>query len=124
LETIIEISDSVYTFYEATDHIDLNKYLTVKEYETGRPQYDRVTLLKVVLFAFMECGYSSLRNIEKLCKTDIRFIWLLQGLSAPNFMTIDSFINNDLNRSIEEVSCEINEYIFEKEKSGHGAYLH
>ena len=35
------------------------------------------TLLKVILFAFMENGYESLRKIEKLCKTDIRFMWLL-----------------------------------------------
>ena len=52
------------------DHIDLNKYLSIEGRRTGRPRYDEVTLLKVILFAFMENGYESLRRIEKLCKTD------------------------------------------------------
>lgn len=115
LERIIEISDPVYTFCEVMDHIDLNKYLVVEEHKTGRPQYDRITLLKVVLFAFMEYGYSSLREIEKLCKVDIRFMWLRQDLPSLSFMTIDNFLNDDLNRSIEEIFVEINSYVFGRE---------
>lgn len=115
LERIIVISDPVYTFCEVMDHIDLNKYLVVEENKTGRPQYDRTTLLKVVLFAFMENGYSSLREIEKLCKVDIRFMWLRQDLPSLTFMTIDNFINNDLKKSVEEIFLEINAYVFERE---------
>ncbi len=115
IERIIEITDPVYTFCEVVDHIDLNKYLVVKERRTGRPEYDPATLLKVILFAFMEHGYSSVREIEKLCKNDIRFIWLLNGLSAPSFMTVDNFMRNGMNECIENIMPEINAYIFEKE---------
>lgn len=111
----IEIIDSVYTFCEVIDHIDLNKYLVVKEYKTGRPEYDRRTLLKVVLFAYMENGYSSLREIEKLCKVDIRFMWLCGDLRAPSFVTVENFINNDLKATLEKIQSEINTYIFERE---------
>lgn len=45
----------------------------------------------------MENGYESLRKIEKLCKTDIRFMWLLQDEPPPSHMTIDNFMNNVLN---------------------------
>ena len=58
-------------------HIDLQKYFVEKGHETGRPKYDREKLLKIVLFAFMEFGYCSVRFIQKLCETDIRFMWLL-----------------------------------------------
>lgn len=68
--------------------------------------------MKVVLFAFMEGGYSSLRNIEKLCKTDIRFIWLLDGSKAPSFKTINNFINNRLSKNIEVLFRDINSFIF------------
>ena len=115
IEKIIEISDPVYTFCEVMDHIDLNKYLAVKESRTGRPRYDSEKLLKVILFAFMENGYCSVRDIEKLCKTDIRFMWLLDGEKAPSFMTIDNFMNDSLNTSIESIFAEINGYIFEEE---------
>ena len=103
MEKIIEISDPVYTFCEVIDHIDLNKYLTIEGRRPGRPRYDEETLLKVILFAFMEDGYESLRKIEKLCKTDIRFMWLLQDNPPPSHMTIDNFMNNVLNGKIEEM---------------------
>ena len=115
ISKIIEISDPVYTFCEVMDHVDLNKYLAVKESRIGRPRYDSEKLLKVILFAFMENGYCSVREIEKLCKTDIRFMWLLDEDDAPSFMTIDNFMNETLNRSIETILAEINGYIFAEE---------
>ena len=93
LEKIIEITDPIYTFNEIMSKVDLNKYLVVKGSKVGRPRLDSIKLLKIILFAFMEYGYASLRNIHKLCKTDIRFIWLLDGMPAPAHMTIANFIN-------------------------------
>ena len=116
ISTIIEITDPVYTFCEIMDCIDLRKYLAVKESKTGRKRYDPVILLKVILFAFMEYGYASVREIEKLCKTDIRFMWLLQGIPAPSHMTIDNFMNETLLGNIEDIFAEINRYVFSKEK--------
>lgn len=115
IEKIIEISDPVYTFCEVLEHIDLKRYLAVKESRTGRKRYDPEILLKVILFAFMEHGYVSVREIEKLCKTDIRFMWLLQDNDAPSFMTIDNFMNHCLSESIGDIFAEINKYIFVKE---------
>ena len=88
IEKIIEISDPVYSYSEVMDHIDLNKYLTIEERRPGRPRYDQKTLLKIILFAFMENGYASVREIEKHCKTDIRYMWLLQDNPPPSHMTI------------------------------------
>ena len=116
ISKIIEISDPVYTFCEVMEHIDLRKYLAIEERRLGRKRYDPETLLKVILFAFMEKGYVSVREIEKLCKTDIRFMWLLQEKTAPSFMTIDNFMNNYLLENIEDIFAEINQYIFAKEK--------
>lgn len=116
LEKIIEIDDAVYTFNEVVSHIDLRKYFAEKESKTGRPRYDRKKLLKVVLFAFMERGYPSLREIEKLCKTDIRFLWLLDDMAAPTYGTLCNFINEELSCELEEIAQDINRYIFEQEQ--------
>ena len=62
-------------------HIDLNKYSASEESRTGRPKYDCIKLMKVILW-----------EIRKLCKTDIRFLWLLDGTPAPSHMTIANFI--------------------------------
>ena len=116
ISKIIEITDPVYSFCEILDNIDLKKYLAIPKSKTGRKRYNSEILLKIILFAFMEKGYASLREIEKLCKTDIRFMWLLQDESAPSHMTIDNFMNEILLGNIEDIFAEINEYIFTKEK--------
>lgn len=115
MERMIKISDAVYTFREIMAHIDLRKYFVSKEHKTGRPRYYRELLLKIVLFAFMEFGYCSVRKIQKLCETDIRFIWLLDEQKAPSHMTLSNFIKNELSMSIDEIFADINSYIFEQE---------
>ena len=116
IETIIPMTDPVYTFNEVMDHIDLNKYFgKEKGTETGRLRYDRRKLLKIVLFAFMEGGYETLLNIEKLCRVDIRYMWLLDEMPAPTFATFRNFIREELAGRIEEIFLDINRCIFEAE---------
>ena len=115
IEKIIDISDPVYTFCEVMDHIDLSRYFVEKDYKTGRPRCDEQKLLKVILFAFMEHGISSLREIEKLCRTDIRYMYLLDDMKAPSFATFGNLIRNELTASIEQIFIDINTYIFQKD---------
>ena len=115
IEKIIDISDPVYTFCEVMDHIDLSRYFVEKDYKTGRPRCDAQKLLKVILFAFMENGINSLRDIEKLCRTDIRFMYLLDGMRSPSFATFGNFIRDELTTTIEQIFNDINAYIFDKE---------
>lgn len=112
---IIDADDPVCTFSEVMDHIDLSKYFAEKGCRMGRPKCDAVKMLKIILFAFMEGGYATLRELEKRCKTDIRYMWLLDEMKAPSFMTFGNFINNELKDSIEDIFREINGYIFAKE---------
>lgn len=116
IEKLIDVSDPVYTFCEVMDHIDLSRYFAEKDCKTGRPRCDAQKLLKVILFAFMEYGISSLRKIQKLCKNDIRFMYLLDGMKAPSFATFGSFIRDELTASIEQVFKDINDYIFKIEQ--------
>lgn len=115
ISTIIETSDPVYSFCEVMDSIDLKKYLAAPKSKIGRKRYNPENLLKVILFAFTEFGYVSVRRIEQLCKTDIRFMWLLQDEASPSHMTIDNFMNETLLWKIEDIFTEINSYIFQKE---------
>ena len=115
IEKIIEISDPVYSFSEIIDCIDLTSYFAKKGCKTGRPRYNSEKLLKIILFSFMENGYLSLRNIEKSCKTDIRYMWLLDDCKAPSFVTIGNFIRDSLTTSIEDIFLAINQVIFEKD---------
>ena len=116
IEKIINISDPVYTFCDVMDHIDLKSYFVEKGCKTGRPRCDSEKLLKVILFACMEHGMISLRKLEQLCKTDIRFMYLLDGMEAPCHATFGNFIRDELSVSIEQIFNDINSYIFEVDK--------
>lgn len=113
IEKLIDVSDPVYTFCEVMDHIDLSRYFAEKGCRTGRPRCDQQKLLKVVLFSFMEHGISSLRDIEKLCRNDIRYMYLLDGMKAPSFATFGNLLRNELTGTIEEIFQDINRYIFD-----------
>ena len=91
IEKLIDISDPVYTFCDAQK------------------------LLKVILFAFMENGICSLREIEKLCHNDIRYMYLLDGMKTPSFATFGNLIRNELTDSVEQIFADINSYIFTRE---------
>ena len=58
----------------------------------------------------------SLREVEKLCRNDIRFMYLLDGMKAPSFATFGNFIRKELTVSIEQIFKDINAYIFETEQ--------
>ena len=113
LEKLIDISDPVYTFCDVMDHIDLTPYFAEEGCRTGRPKCDAQKLLKVILFAFMEHGISSLREIEKMCRTGIRYMYLLDDMKAPSFATFGNFIRKELTTSIEQIFSDINSYLFE-----------
>ena len=115
MEKLIDISDPVYTFCEVMDHIDLSRYFVEKGCKTGRPRCDEQKLLKVILFAFMEHGICSLRYIEKLCRNDIRYMYLLDGMKAPSFATFGNMNRKELTDSIEQIFLDMNTYIFEKD---------
>jgi len=115
LEKTIEITDPIYTFNEIMERIDLTKYYAERRSQYGRPNYDGEKLLKVALFAFMENGYSSLRNIEKLCKTDIRYIWLLNGEKAPSYVTVSNHLRDYIGSNIEALFNDINKELFNLE---------
>jgi transposase len=56
------------------------------------------TLLKIVLYSYMNGDYSS-RSMELNCKRDINFMFLLEGASAPDHATFARF------RSIHFAPC-------------------
>lgn len=113
IEVCIDASDPVYAFSEVMDRTDLRRCLAVKESRMGRPKYDAIRMLKIILFSFMENGYLSLRGIEKSCRTDLRYLWLLDGMKAPSHMTFSNFIREELTQNIEEIFKTVNQTILQ-----------
>lgn len=73
-------------FVEELDLRDLySTYSRVKENQVSPRQ-----MLKIMLYAYHEHNYSS-RGIEKACRRDINYMYLLEGKSAPDHATIARF---------------------------------
>ena len=59
----------------------------------------------------MNHGFCSLREIEKLCRTDIRYMYLLDEMKAPSFAAFGNFIRNELTDTIEQIFADGNKRI-------------
>ena len=85
----INENDPVVSFAEAMKGMNLRSYVK-KEVHRGNQGYDPYMMLNIMLFAEMEGKHSDLREIEKLCKTDIRYIWL-SNEQTPSHMAFQRF---------------------------------
>ena len=91
LEISIPSDDPVRLLSAFVEEMDLSELY--KTYDRIRKnQASPRQMLKVVLYAAMNRIYSS-RDIESSCKRDINFMYLLEGISAPDHATIARFIS-------------------------------
>lgn len=100
----IDSNDMVVSFQEAIEGVNLGKYLK-KEERRGRKGHDKVMLLKVLLFGYME-NNRNLRALEKACACDIRYMWL-SNEETPSFMAFERLIKDYLIKSIDEIYFDI-----------------
>ena len=77
--------------------------------------YDGVKMLECVLLAFALNGYASTRELEDLCKYDIRFQFIMEG-QKPSHMAFHRFIHDDLMMPVEELFVEFNRYFESHDK--------
>ena len=111
----LEENDPVFAFDQLMKEVNIEKYLlSCMKNKTGRPRYNKVRLLKTVLFAFVETGYASLRQIEDRCKTNIRYMYLMEG-KTPCYRTFGNFIKGELTDKIEEIYQAVMSYIIEQD---------
>ena len=103
-EAIIDENDPVWKLVEICDTLDYSKL-----YDTYLRHWRIINpsvMFEILVFVYMNGIYSS-RKIEQACKTDIRFMWLLQNQSAPDHATIARFQNGNLTGVIEDLFYQL-----------------
>jgi transposase len=75
------------------DEIVSDFYARYKNKNVGRKAYPPALLLRVIFYAYYR-GHTSSRVIERLCKTDLKFIALAAG-RQPHFTTIANFVSSN-----------------------------
>lgn len=87
---LIPEDDSVRLLSQIMEELDYTKLIMAYSSYGRNPVVEPKILFKILIYAYMNDIYSS-RKIEKACKRDINFIWLLQGRKAPDHNTIARF---------------------------------
>ncbi|AYE35746.1 IS1182 family transposase [Clostridium septicum] len=94
--------DSVRLLFKVTEGLDYTRLYNTYSTLGRNPVIDPVILFRILIYGYMNKLYSS-REIEKACKRDINFIWLLQGQKAPDYNTIARFRVNRLENCIDDL---------------------
>ena len=101
-ENIIPDDDSVRVLYKVMEGLDFTElkstYSTIGRNSAVLPE----TMFTILIYGYMEGIYSS-RALEKACKRDINFKWLLQGQQPPGHNSIARFRSKRLKGCIENL---------------------
>lgn len=90
LGILIPEDDSVRLLSNILDTVDIRRFVS-KSLRVNRYTHQSTRImLKLLVYGYMNKAFSS-RKIETLCKRDINFMWLLNGLKAPDHNTIARF---------------------------------
>ena len=92
--------DFVFKVAEICESLDYTELFNT--YLRAWRKINPITMFEILVFAYMNRKFSS-RDIENLCKTDIRFMWLLNGEPAPSDSTITRFQRGHLAEAIERL---------------------
>lgn len=109
---VIPQDDSVRLFSRLVEEMDLSALYATYERLPGANHASPRTMLKVVLYAFHERIYST-REIEKRCRRDINFKYLLAGVPAPDHSTIGRFISGHYAKCCMELAVWLVEMLYE-----------
>lgn len=100
----IQDSDPVRKLVEICDELDYTKLYAA--YFRHWRKVDPAVLFEILVFAYMNGIYSS-RGIEKTCKTDIKFMWILQNEPVPDHSTFARFQDERLTSVIEDLFYQL-----------------
>ena len=110
LEVSIPSDDPVRLVSAFVEKIDLSEL-----YKTyGRIRKNQATprqMLKLVIYAVINRIYSS-RDIRKACKRDINFMYLLEGMPAPDHATIARFISLHVSACAKALFAKMSDLLY------------
>ncbi len=101
-EKVIPADDSVRLLDKIVEEMDLRALMRAYNSHGRPPATPPRTMLKIVLYAYMEHNLSS-RKIRSSCERDINYIWLLNGAPAPSHFEIARFRSQRLAVCAEEI---------------------
>lgn len=115
LEIIIPKDDSVRLLYDITEDLNYRELHRVYSKMGRNPVVSPESLFRILIYGYMEGVYSS-RKLEKACKRDINFKWLLQGQPVPSHSTLARFRSKKLSNCIDNLFNQLIIKLYEIEE--------
>ena len=110
IDSIIPSNDSVRLLSQFVEEMDLTKlyetYFRIRKNSATPKQ-----MLKIMLYAYMNRKYSA-RDIEIACQRDINFMFLLEGMPAPDHATIARFRTLHFVPFAKEIFADMTELLY------------
>lgn len=106
-DVYIEENAAVRLLNEVINVVYFTEDYTVSSKWDGRIPED--IMMKILIYGYMNDSFSS-RKIEKLCKRDVHFMWLLDGFHFPDHSTISRF-RKKMSSQIEQVFYAVVKYL-------------
>ena len=105
LEIIIPSDEPVRLLSAVTEELDYRR-LTATYSRLGRIEYSPRLLFKIVLYGCTRGIYKT-REIERACRENVNFMYLLEGHAAPDHNTIDRFRRDHLHYAVEDLLTQM-----------------
>jgi len=110
-ETMIPADDPVRLLSAFVEGMDLSELYATYD-RIRKNQATPRQMLKILIYASMNRLFSS-REIETACRRDINFMYLLEGMPAPDHATIARFISLHLSACSKDLLSEVTSQLFE-----------
>ena len=122
IDYMIPVNDSVRLLSQFVEEMDLtdlySTYSKIKENQVSPRK-----MLKIMIYGYMNKIYSS-RDIEKACRRDINFMFLLEGASAPDHSTFARFRSLHFAPCSEKILAEMTNFLYKiGEVSGNNIFI-
>ena len=101
-EPFIAPNESVRLLDQVMDELDYRDLYRTYPQKGRKPETDPVIMAKIVVYAYSQRTFST-REIEKSCRYDLRYHYLLQRQKAPDHNTICRFIRDHLSGCLEDL---------------------
>lgn len=112
LANSFDMDDEVFLVHNIFEEMNLSFLNSAYSNKGRKPVVEPRTMLKVLVFAYLNRKYS-VRDIEDLCKYDLRFQWLLDNRKAPDYVTISRF-KNLVNPFMDQILMQLVELLIEQ----------
>ena len=116
IDACIPDNDSVRLISQFVEEMDLTALYETYERMPSEKYASPEIMLKVMLYAYHEGKEISSRTIEKNCRRDINYMYLLEGRPAPDHAAIARFRTKHFAKCAQEFLSQMTRLLYELEQ--------